>query len=861
MNERITASTNDLEMLLVEDDADARALTEHFAATLGYRLQSVDRASAALEAFERHPFEIVLVDWSLPGIDGLEFIQRLRGLPGGSSAYVIMLTARGGMEDVRKAIRQGVNDYLPKPFDLQAFTIRLLLADRSIGQPATDAGDVIAGHDRRAEQIERLLKVEIERRTQTETLLRRTERVYRSLAQNMPGGMLVFDRDLRYTVAEPKLPGLNSKDVEGRTVREVFGTTLPQLEAAYLSVLEGHHSEFEQELDGRFFHVQTVPIRDDSGNVQGGLHLSQDITQARLDLERLRESEERYELAARGTNDGIWDWDLRTDLVYYSVRWQTITGSAVGTRQATGPDFWFSRIHPDDRARVSSELKMHLSDHSNQFLTEHRLIHDSGDILWVLVRGVALRDDDGKAYRIAGSITDITTQKRMEESLMSNALYDSLTKLPNQALLLDRLKSAYDRASRNPHYLFAVVSLELDRFELITESLRGEKVEELLHSIVERLADRLRSSDTLARIGESKFAILLDDVANHEEAKELFNNIQDEVSMPFVIGGSDLFVGANMGIAFSDAEHEEADELLRSAELARYHARESGSSGYEIYREFMQSHMRIRMKLETQLRIALQNMDFELHYQPIVSLSAGAVVGVEALLRWEHPELGFISPAQFVPIAEETGMIRAIGEWALRTACLQSRSWQDDGLGELYTAVNLSARQFHEEDLIELAKSAISQARMVPELLVLELTESTAMKDHDYAMSVLRELRNLGFRVAIDDFGTGYSSLAYLKDMPADTLKIDRSFLADVPADAESSAIVAAIIQLGRGLKRKIVAEGVETSEQLAFLHSAGCDLIQGFYFSKPLPAAEVSAFIRDRKALAHRISEARHHQ
>ena len=846
-----------MELLLVEDDPDSRVLTEHFAASLGYVTRAFAHPEEALRSFAERPCRVVLVDWGLPAMDGLAFCRRLRELPGGTDAYVVMLTVRRGLNDVREAIKSGVDDYLIKPFDLPAFSVRLLLADRNM-RPETmvnegDSQHFLDERDLRMERVQRLLHSEISRRTETETLLRDSERIYRMLARSIPGSVFLFDTALRLRVAEPKEEGSVPGALEGKTAAEAFPDIAEQLIPRYRAVLEGQASEFELARAGRFYRIQTIPVRNDSGGVYAGLHLAQDITQDRMGLVRLQESEERYELAARGTNDGIWDWDLRNDRVYYSLRWKDIVGAEKG-ESSDAPLFWLDRIHPDDRERFKAQMKLHVTEVTAHFLSEHRVLHAGGETIWILARGLALRDDQGTAVRIAGSITDITAQKRLEENLYRNALYDHETRLPNEALFMDRLKSAFDRTSRNVSYLFAVVSLELDRFDLMTESLKRKKVEELLRSIVERLADRLRSSDTFARMGESKFAILLDDVNSHEEAKRLFNEIQDEVSLPFQIGGTDLFVGANMGIAFSDSDYEEAEQLLRDAEVARYHAREKGSTGYEIYREFMQSHMRIKMKLETQLRIALQNMDFELYYQPIISLSKKRVVGLEALLRWEHPELGMISPAQFVPLAEETGMIRPIGEWALRTACLQLKAWSDTGPDPIYMAVNLSARQFQEEDLIELSKSCISQADIRPEQLILELTESAAMKDPEYAMDILQELRNIGFRIAIDDFGTGYSSLAYLKSMPADILKVDRSFIHDAHENEDSAAIAAAIIQLGRGLKRQVVAEGVETRGQLDFVRGHGCDLIQGYYFSRPLPAGQVAAFLTQQRLLSSLI-------
>ena len=846
-----------MELLLVEDDPDARILTEQFAAALGYGTRVFAHPEDALRSFSEKPCRVVLVDWGLPAMDGLAFCRRLRELPRGADAYIVMLTARQELNDVRLAIESGVDDYLIKPFDLPAFTVRLLLADRNLNPAglagADDSQHFLRERDRRMERIQMLLQTEITRRTETETQLKESERIYRMLARSIPGSVFLFDTELRLRVAEPKGEDVGTDVLEGKNVAEAFPDIAAILLPHYRAVLKGRAADFELERNGRFFRIQTVPVRNDEGRVYAGLHLGQDITQARLDLQRLQDSEERYELAAQGTNDGIWDWDLRTDRVFYSFRWKAIAG-VEGTPGTESPAFWLDRIHPDDKERFTAEMNVHLTDVTRHFLSEHRLLLPGQEVIWVLARGMALRDAEGKAYRIAGSITDITGQKRLEENLYRNALYDNETRLPNGALFLDRLKSAFDRTSRNPDYLFAVVSLELDRFEIMTESLKRNKVEELLRTIVERLSDRLRSSDTFARMGESKFAILLDDVVSHDEAKRLFNEIQDEISLPFQIGGTDLFVGANMGIAMSDSDYEEAEQMLRDADVARHHARETGSTGYEIYREFMQSHMRIRMNLETQLRIALQNMDFELYYQPIVSLSQRRVVGLEALLRWEHPELGMISPAQFVPLAEETGMIRPIGEWALRTACLQLKAWSGPDTESLYMAVNLSARQFQEEDLIELTKSCISQANVRPELLVLEITESAAMKDHESAMNVLFELRNLGFRVAIDDFGTGYSSLAYLKTMPADILKVDRSFIHDVHQNADSAAIAAAIIQLGRGLKLKVVAEGVETKEQLDFVRDNGCDLVQGFYFSKPMPAGEVAAFLTADRLISRLI-------
>jgi diguanylate cyclase (GGDEF)-like protein len=461
----------------------------------------------------------------------------------------------------------------------------------------------------------------------------------------------------------------------------------------------------------------------------------------------------------------------------------------------------------------------------------------------ILGYSAPLRDASGRARGAIGAALDITARKRSEERIQELAYQDALTGLPNRRLFSDRLNVAVAQARRHEERL-AVLFLDLDRFKLVNDSLGHSVGDELIRAVAQRLRSSVREGDTVARLGGDEFTLLLPGLAEAVDAAKVADKVLESLRLPFELDGRELFVTASIGISLFPDDGEATEALVKNADAAMYRAKERGRDGYELYRPAMTAAAVERLALEGHLRRALAHGELSLHYQPILDLATGRVHALEALLRWIHPTLGPVVPADFVPLAEATGLIHPLGRWVLRAACEQARAWQAGGQEGVGVAVNLSARQFQQPDLIAQVRAALESSGLPAPLLELEITESGAMESAESAGRTLRELKSLGVRLSIDDFGTGYSSLSYLRGFPIDTLKIDRSFVRDVNADSDDAAIVATVIAMAHALKLRVVAEGVETREQLAFLAARGCDRIQGHLASPPVPAEDVPGLL-----------------
>lgn len=444
---------------------------------------------------------------------------------------------------------------------------------------------------------------------------------------------------------------------------------------------------------------------------------------------------------------------------------------------------------------------------------------------------------------------DLEERKRVEQSIRHMAHHDALTGLPNRALFRDRLSHAMAQADRY-HQILAVLFLDLDRFKAINDTLGHNVGDQLLKIAAERLRSCVRDCDTVARLGGDEFTIIVEDIIEVQDAAVVAQKILDTLSQPFNLYGHEVFISVSIGLTLYPNDDENADNLLRNADSAMYRAKEYGRNNYQFYVADMNVKARERLMLESQLRRALDRNEFTLYYQPRVDLFSGKVIGAEALLRWRHPDMGLVPPVQFIPILEETGMIIPVGEWVLQQASQQNRAWQDLGLKPIRMAVNLSVRQFIQKELADSILSIIERAGLAPEYLELEITEDLLLEHNQTNIITLTKLRNRGVHISIDDFGTGYSSLSYLKRLPIDTLKIDQSFLRDIENDPDNKAITSAIIAMASSLHLNVLAEGVETEEQLAFLRAQGCNEIQGFSFSKPLTAAEFEKLLVDGRQM-----------
>jgi diguanylate cyclase (GGDEF)-like protein/PAS domain S-box-containing protein len=573
------------------------------------------------------------------------------------------------------------------------------------------------------------------------------------------------------------------------------------------------------------------------------------IERTRVDR-ALRESEERYALAVAGANDGIWDWNIREENMYFSERWKSILGYSSG-EIADHIEEWFERVDQRDRVRFDEALRQHLAGHTGFFESEYRMLTKSGEIRWVLSRGIAICDEFGRPQRIAGSMTDITRRKETDARLLHEAMHDALTGLPNRVLLVDRLALALRRFQRDPTKQFAVLFFDLDRFKHVNDSLGHAAGDELLAQVAGRILGSLRPGDTLARLGGDEFAIVLNDIDGATDAIYVVERVQEALKTEFEIDSHTLFTSASIGIAVSSAHYVTANEMLRDADIAMYRAKNAGQASYAVFDSYMHDQAMFQHRMETDLRRALERSEFEIHYQPIVTVESGRIQGFEALLRWHHPIRGLIMPDEFIGIVEDTSLVVPIAWWVIEQACRQIAIWQRlfPVNPPLTMSINVPGKLFLTDDMAKRVAALLEECAVAASTIRLEITERVVMDHGDLVVAALTDLRQLGIELDIDDFGTGYSSLSYLQRFHYDTLKIDRSFVHAMSEAIDSSVIVEALIALGGTLGMKVVAEGVETEDQALRLREMNCPSAQGYWYARPMNQDAVNDYLRSSAA------------
>ncbi|WP_425801077.1 EAL domain-containing protein [Desulfitobacterium sp. Sab5] len=562
--------------------------------------------------------------------------------------------------------------------------------------------------------------------------------------------------------------------------------------------------------------------------------VKQDVTQKRLDEEQMRLASKVFE----NTLEGVLVTDPKGNIVYTNQAFQDITGYTTEEVMGKNPKVLSSGKHDKKFYQEMWRALLEKGEWQGEIWNRRK----TGEIYPEWLTLSAIKDNNGKTVQFAAILSDLTSRKQNEERIKHLAYHDALTDLPNRYLFLDRLTLALAHAARHESTL-AVLFLDLDRFKDVNDTLGHAAGDHLLQEVARRLKKCIRDEDTVARMGGDEFTLLLPEVSV-DKAKDVARRILKVFEQSFKLDDKELLITPSIGIATASDKSIDAQTILRHADLAMYKAKESGKNRYWLYQADMSLIAQNRLTLEQRLRRALERGEFVLYYQPQVDVVSGKLLGMEALLRWKHPEAGIIPPLKFIPIAEETGLILPIGEWVLRTAIAQNVAWQRKGLSHLRIAVNLSGRQLLQENLVERVKTILEEEQMEGKWLELEITESVAIHDLELTIRVLSEFKKMGVHIAIDDFGIGYSSLSYLKLFPIDTLKVDQSFIRDSLHNAENGTIVSTIIGLARDLNFLAIAEGVETEAQYEFLKEQACTGIQGYLISRPLPAAEMTTLL-----------------
>ncbi len=577
----------------------------------------------------------------------------------------------------------------------------------------------------------------------------------------------------------------------------------------------------------------------------------------------LQESEEKLESIFNSLEDVVWSANAATfELLYLNPAAERVYGR-LSEDFFKNSNLRLEMIHPEDRKRHEIQQAFRILLETGNVDLEYRILRPDGKIRWLSDRSHVVRNDRGEAIRLDGIIYDITEQKIAQEKLIHDALHDALTGLPNRILFMERVEMGLKQMKRRSNYLFAILFIDLDRFKIVNDSLGHSCGDELLIAIASILNECLRSTDTVARLGGDEFTVLIDDICNIEDAILVTERIQKKLANPFDLGDHTVFTSASIGIVTATKQYQSGVDLLRDADIAMYYAKELGKSRYAIFDRQMYDRALKLSKLERDLRLALEHKEFILHYQPIVSLSTNQLTGFEALIRWNHKELGFVSPVEFIPIAEDTGLIVPIGQWVLYEACRQMRAWQlkYNHAQSLKISVNLASQQIKHFSLLDNLNRTLVETGLDGACLRLEITESMLMDDGEATVELLSQIKAKRIQLSIDDFGQGYSSLSYLHRFPIDTIKIDRSFVGNMTCDRvalpagdpegcletrnrENFEIVKTIATLAHALNMDVVAEGVETAEQLALLKSLGCEFGQGYLFSKPLDCNAAEATI-----------------
>jgi diguanylate cyclase (GGDEF)-like protein/PAS domain S-box-containing protein len=695
----------------------------------------------------------------------------------------------------------------------------------------------------------------LERHRAAESRVREREARLRGVMENVADGIVTLDMHNRVDAmnrAALALFGYEAEDVRGLPFdRCLAGNDIRRFLIALARCLERSNEPAEavrQEFTALRRDGTHVPIAlsvsqariDDQVTV---ICVVQDITARKRAEQALRESEQRLKLAVTATRSGVWDTDLRAGVFWWSPEFIAMLGYDPYQPEERPPN-WESLIHPDDLPWVTALRDRYLRGEVPEYEPVYRMCRKDGSWVWIEAKGQCLRDSTGTAYRFTGTMSDVTERKQFEKQLMYMATHDPLTGLPNRTLLQDRLQHAMTIAQRKRRHL-AALFVDLDRFKLVNDSLGHNVGDALLKAVADAIRAAVRPTDTVGRLGGDEFLVIAEDLNEPQDANGVAKAILAAFAKPVELDNQQLFISASVGIALYDGGGIDIAAILRHADAAMYSAKSSGGNTHRFFIPEMNEEMVARLEMERRLREAIDQGGFQVFYQPKIEVATLRPVGLEALLRWPQEDGSYIPPDRFIPAAEELGLIPAIGEWVMRQALKQVATWKAGGIDPLPIAVNVSVRQLTNADSVAAIRAVIEESPDEAPWLEIEVTESKMMDNLSVIVDSLRGLRDLGLKIAVDDFGTGHSSLSYLRRLPITALKVDRSFINDISSNADDAAIAATIIAMGHQLGLTIVAEGIETAEQLDFLRRHNCDEAQGFHFARPMPVAELEARFR----------------
>jgi diguanylate cyclase (GGDEF)-like protein/PAS domain S-box-containing protein len=817
-----------IRVLHLEDNQFAAQLIGQSLKASGFRcdITLVSDRSAFESAVADSAFDLVLCDFNLPDYDGLSALRFAREAQ--PNTPVIMISGTLSEEEAVECMQAGASDYVLKQ-GLQRLA-------RAVQKALDEA----------AQQEQRRL-AEIKRR--------RGEQKFADLFELSPDAIVMRDEagvmQLVNRRAE-QIFGYQRDELIGEDVSTLISAgAQPILAAArqrFLGSVEDTMHIDDRALEGLRRDGTVFPLEASLSRVRteaGAMVVAtlRDISERRRAEERMR----LQELALEAATNAILIVDSRAPdypIVHVNRAFETMTGYTAA--EAIGINCRFLQGSDRDQPELERVRSAIRSGESASVLV--RNYRKDGTLFWNQLQISPVRSEAGTVTHFLGIQNDVTELKTYQTELEYRANYDALTGLANKNLFSDRLDQALGFAVRSGEQV-ALLYLDLDRFKNVNDSLGHSSGDALLKHVAQRIHECTRETDTVARLGGDEFAVVLATVDHASSAAAIAQEILQAVERPVTILEHEVFSSASIGICIYPTDGANAETLLKNADTAMYRAKASGRNQLCFYTEDLNANALERLRLEADLRRALAMEEFELHYQPRVELATGRITSVEALIRWRRGEQGLISPARFIPLAEETGLIVPIGAWVLRTACTQMRLWRDAGYDTLRVAVNLSTRQFRQPDLLEMILTTLRETGLDARHLELEITESMAMHDPKHTQGLLEKLSGLGIALAIDDFGTGYSSLAYLKRFPIDYLKIDQSFVRGIPADKEDELIVRSIIALGQSLELVLIAEGVETEEQRAFLRAEGCEEMQGYLFSRPKPATEIDVVLAQSRA------------